>query len=287
MTPVTPARSVGRSVNRSISRSVCRYVGLTLIVILAGSSLLAQTTLTVAAAADMQPLMQEMVSSYEALTQNRELVTRNKGVVLVFGSSGNLTSQIENGAPYDVFFSADSGFPRRLISEGRAIADSLHVYAIGKLAIWVPAGSRLDLDHLGAKALLDPSVHKIAIANPQHAPYGRAAAEALKDLGVYDQVSSKLVLGENVSQAAEFISSGNAQAGIVALSVVLGSKMKYGHYWIVPQQHYQPLRQAVVIVAGSKHPEAARDFVNFFLRQRDPHFLPSYGFDLPPAEEHK
>jgi molybdate transport system substrate-binding protein len=286
MTRVTRARSVGRSVNRSVGVSACRSIGALLLAVICASCAQAQSTLTVAAAADMQPLMQEMVASYEALTQNRELVTRSR-IALVFGSSGNLTTQIENGAPYDVFFSADSSYPRRLVSAGRAIPDSLHVYALGKLAIWVPAGSRLDVDHLGAKALLDPSVHKIAIANPQHAPYGRAAVEALKDLGVYDQVSSKLVLGENVSQAAEFISSGNAQAGMIALAVVLGSKMKYGHFWIVPQQHYQPLRQAVVIVAGSKHPEAARDFVNFFSRQLDPHFLSSYGFDLPPAEEHK
>jgi molybdate transport system substrate-binding protein len=261
---------------------------LLLIVVCAISALWAQSRLTVAAAADMQPLMQEMVSSYElAVGSNKAERFAAHKIALVFGSSGNLTTQIENGAPYDVFFSADAGFPRRLINEGRAIPDSFHIYAIGKPVIWVPSGSNLDLDHLGAKALLDPSVQKIAIANPQHAPYGRAAVEGLKNLGIYDQVASKLVLGENVSQAAQFVSSGNAQAGIIALSLVLTSPMKYGHYWTIPQQAYTPLRQAVVIVAGSKHLDEARRFVDSFLRQRDPNLLPRFGFDLPPREETK
>ena len=272
-----------------IGLSVCRSMGVFLVFVLAffgGALAAAQTKLTVAAAADLQPLMQQMVASYEALEQNRDVVT-GKEVALVFGSSGNLTAQIENGAPYDIFFSADSAYPRRLVKEGRAAPDSFHVYAIGKLVIWMPPGSRLPLDRLSANALLDPSVHKIAIANPQHAPYGRAAVEAMKNLGIYDQVSSKLVLGENVSQAAQFVSSGNAQAGILALSLVLASPMKYGHYWTIPPHAYMPLQQALVILTNSKHIEAARTFVCFFLRQRDPNLLAKFGFDLPPAEEQK
>lgn len=280
MTWVTGARSVGQSVFRS--------VGVTLaIMACTTSAMLAQDRLTVAAAADVQPLMQQMVTMYEGSIHPSGGIAREGGIALVFGSSGNLVSQIENGAPYDIFFSADAGFSRRLINEGRAIPDSFHIYAVGKLVIWVAAGSKLDLDHLGARALLDPSVQKIAIANPQHAPYGRAAVEALKNLGIYDQVASKLVLGENVSQAAQFVTSGNAQAGIIALSLVFTSPMKYGRYWAIPQQAYMPLRQALVIIAGSKHLEAARAFIDFLLRQRDPNLFPRFGFDLPPAEEHK
>lgn len=279
MTRGTQKGSVGLSVIRSIAAVL-------LAVICAGSPLLAQETLTVAAAADLQPLLQDTVAAYEAFKRNRELVS-GKEIALVFGSSGNLATQIENGAPYDVFFSADSGFARRLISRGRAIPESFYVYAIGKLAIWVPAGSHLDVEQLGAKVILDPTIRKIAIANPQHAPYGRAAVEAMKNLGIYEQVESKLVLGENVSQAVQFVTSGNAQVGIVALSLVLGPEMKAGHRWVVPQKAYTPLLQAVVIVSGTKHPEAAKAFVDYFLRQRDPDFLPRYGFDLPPREEAK
>lgn len=243
----------------------------------------AQPELTVAAAADAEPLIRQMVTTYKAVAHGREALGGH-GIGLVFGSSGNLTSQIENGAPYDMFLSADTGFARRLVSKGLALPDSFHIYAVGKLVIWMRPESRLDLQQLGAKALLDPSIRKIAIANPRVAPYGSAAVEALKNLGLYDQVAGKLVLGENVSQAAQFVASGNAQAGIIALSLVLASNMKYGHYWTFPQNSYTPLRQAVVILKGTKHPEAGRAFLDFLLRQRDPNLLPRFGFDLPPPE---
>ncbi len=253
-----------------------------LLVVVSSIPLAAQTILTIAAAADVQPLMQEMVRRYE---EDKQGAARKISVVV--GSSGNLATQIENGAPYDLFFSADEGFPRRLVNERKANADSFQVYALGKLVIWAPAGSKLDVEHLGAKALLDASVQKVAIANPQHAPYGRAAIEALKNLGLYERIESKLVLGENVSQAAQFVGSGNAQAGVIALSLVQTSAMKSGRYWMVPQQAYTPLRQAVVMIAGAKHPEAARAFLDFFLRQRDPQLLVQFGFELPPVEERK
>ncbi len=282
MTEITKLGSAGRSACRSVGRLLFHWLAMALILVACGNPLLSQTKLTVAAAADLQPVMQEMVGNYEGVKDNGESVS-GKDVAMVYGSSGNLTTQIENGAPYDLFFAADSGYPRRLIREGKAIADSFHVYAVGNLVIWVPPRSRLDVERLGGKVLLDGSVHKIAIANPQHAPYGRAAVEALKNLGVYDQVSSRLVLGENVAQAAEFAQSGNAQAAIVALSLVLDSKMKYGRYWLVPHTAYTPLEQAAVVLSNSKHVEAARAFLDYVVGS-NPRTLKSHGFDSPPGE---
>ncbi len=252
-----------------------------LLLLCAGVPGAAQTTLTVAAAADVQPLMQEMVRNYEAARRE----SKTKEVQVVFGSSGNLTTQIENGAPYDVFFSADSGFPQRLIREGRATASSFQIYAVGTLVIWVPAGSKVNLNN-GAGVLLDPSVQKIAIANPQHAPYGRAAVEALKNLGMYDQVASKLVVGENVAQAAQFVTSGNAQAGIIALSLVRAAAIKDRNYWTVPNL-YAPLCQALVIMTHSKHQDEAKAFVDFFMRHLDANLWFRFGLKVPLDRECK
>ena len=135
-------------------------------------------------------------------------------------------------------------YPRQLIAAGAADESSLYQYALGKLVLWVPADSALDLEHKGMRILLDSSVKKIAVANPQHAPYGRAAIAALKQAGVYDQVADRLVLGENVSQAAQFVESGNAQAGFVALAHAVAPGMRgKGKYWEVPLDLYPPLAQ--------------------------------------------
>ena len=171
--------------------------------------------LFVAAAADLSAAMKEIGDGYEKKTGVK--------VKFSFGASGALTQQIQNGAPFDLFFSADMDYPRQLIAAGEADGRSLYEYAAGALVLWVRADSgldveQLDLEHGGMNILLDSSVKKIAIANPQHAPYGRAAVAALKQAGVYDRVADRLVLGENVSQAAQFVESGNAQAGFVALA---------------------------------------------------------------------
>ena len=146
--------------------------------------------INVAAAADLSSALQEIAANYEKRT----------GVIvkLSFGASGALTQQIQNGAPFDVFFSADMDYPRQLIAGGQADGATLYRYAVGQLVLWVPQDSPLDVEHKGMDVLLDPSVKKIAIANPQHAPYGRAAAAALKHYGLYEKVSDRLVLGENV-----------------------------------------------------------------------------------------
>jgi molybdate transport system substrate-binding protein len=234
--------------------------------------------ITVAAAADMNAVLPEIATRYTKQT--------GRTVKLSFGSSGNLTNQIRNGAPFDVFFSADEEYPKQLIADGLAEKDSFYRYAVGRLVLWVPSESTLDLQKLGMQALLDPSVKKIAIANPQHAPYGRAAEAALTHFGIYDQVAAKLVLGENVAQAAQFVESGNAQAGLIALSHALAPAMKHkGRYWTVPLDSYPTLNQAVVVLSQSKRQDAARKFLEFVRSPEATSLRELYGFSLP-VEKH-
>src|ERR1700690_3886455 len=230
--------------------------------------------ITVAAASDMSAALPEIVAAYSKKT--------GQTVKLSFGASGNLTNQIRNGAPFDVFFSADEAFPQQLIDEGLASGSTLYRYAVGRLVLWVPNDSTLDLSKLGIKALLEPSVKKIAIANPTTAPYGRAAAGALRHFAIYDQVSDKLVIGENISQAAQFGESGNAQAGLIALSHALAPAMKSkGRYWTVPLDAYPTLNQAAVVLSRSQQSSAAREFLEFVRGPGATSLLASYGFTLP------
>jgi molybdate transport system substrate-binding protein len=243
-----------------------------LLIIVAGTFATAQE-ITVAAAADMSAALPELVAAYTKKT--------GQTVTLSFGASGNLTNQIRNGAPFDVFFSADEEYPQQLIAEGLAVKDTLYRYAVGRLVLWVPGDSALDLSKLGMNALLDPSVKKISIANPATAPYGRAAAAALRHFGIYDQVSGRLVLGENVSQAAQFVESGNAQAGLIALSHALAPAMKdKGRYWTVPLDAYPTLNQAAVVLSKSKQQDAARKFLDFLRSPEATSLLTSYGFSV-------
>lgn len=230
--------------------------------------------ITVAAAADMNAVLPELAARYTKQT--------GRAVKLSFGSSGNLTNQIRNGAPFDVFFSADEKYPMQLVADGLAVRDSLYRYAIGRLVLWVRSESTLDLQKLGMTALLDPSVKKCSIANPQHAPYGRAAEAALRHFGIYDQVAAKLVLGENVAQAAQFVESGNAQAGLIAFSHALAPAMKdKGRYWTVPLDSYPTLNQAVVVLSQSKRQDAAQEFLKFIRSSESVSLLKSYGFSSP------
>src|SRR6202171_5734905 len=203
-------------------------------------------SITVAAAADLSAALKEIAENYEKQTGVK--------VKLSFGASGALTQQIRNRAPFDLFFSADMDYPRQLISHGDAEGRSLYRYAIGKLVLWVPADSPLDVEHRGMNVMADASVKRIAIANPQHAPYGRAAVAALKHVGLYEQVSDRLVLGENVSQAAQFVESGNAQVGFVALAHAMAPEMMgKGKYWLVPADAYPALDQGVIVLSNATH----------------------------------
>jgi len=232
------------------------------------------TELVVAAAADLSTALKEISDSFEKKT--------GVSLKLSFGASGALTQQIQNGAPFDLFFSADMDYPRQLITAGAADGTSLYEYAVGRLVLWVPTDSALDLDHKGLKVLLDPSVKKIAIANPQHAPYGRAAVAALKHAGIYDQVADRLVLGENVSQAAQFVESGNAEAGLVPLAHAVAPGMQgKGKYWEVRADFYPPLAQGLVILSHSQHKKEAAELVEYLKTKEAAELLRKYGFTLP------
>jgi len=247
------------------------------LLLLAAASFASAQEITVAAAADMSAALPDVVAAY----------TKKAGqtVKLSFGASGNLTNQIRNGAPFDIFFSADESYPQQLIDEGLASGSTLYRYAVGRLVLWVPNDSPLDLEKLGIKALLEPSVKKISIANPMTAPYGRAAAGALRHFGIYDQVSDRLVIGENISQAAQFVESGNAQAGLIALSHALAPAMKSkGRYWTVPLDAYPTLNQAVVVLSKSKQQGASRAFLEFLRGPEAASLLANYGFTLPESQ---
>ncbi len=231
--------------------------------------------LTIAAAADLQFAMSEIEQEFERQT--------GADVTVIYGSSGNLFTQVQNGAPYDVFMSADMEYPRKMVSSHLADPNSLYRYAVGRLVLWVPNSSPLDLKALGMRALTEPSVHKIAIANPQHAPYGRAAVAALKYLKLYEKVSGKLVTGENATQAAQFVQSGNAQLGILPQSLVFYPGLKVGGaYFLVPPESYPVLDQGVVILRKAANRQLADAFLAFLKRPDTGQLLMKYGFVEPP-----
>jgi molybdate transport system substrate-binding protein len=230
--------------------------------------------LTVAAAADLRFALDELVLQFRAAHPAEDLA-------ITYGSSGNFFAQIQNGAPFDVFLSADVDYPRRLVAASLASKDSLFLYGAGRIVVWVPAGSPLDPAALGIHALEAASVRHIAIANPQHAPYGRAAVAALRSLGVYDRVAPKLVLGENIAQAFEFVESGAAEVGIVALSLALAPAARtHGRYWEVPQDAYPKIEQGGVILSRAPAGPAAR-FRAFLLSEEARRILKQYGFSVP------
>jgi molybdate transport system substrate-binding protein len=176
-------------------------------------------------------------------------------------------------------------YPRQLIAGGQAESATLYRYAVGRLVLWVPSDSTLDVEHKGIDVLFDPSIKKIAMANPQHAPYGRAAVATLKHYGLYEKVRGRLVLGENVSQAAQFVESGNAQAGFVALAHAVAPAMQgKGKYWVVPAEAYPPLDQGVVLVSRSLHRQDAAAFLEYVKTAEVAEVLRRYGFSLP--EQH-
>ena len=228
--------------------------------------------ITVAAAADLQFAMQDIATRFQKET--------GKTVKLTYGSSGNFFQQIQNGAPFDIFFSANLDYAKKLDAAGLTEPGSYYQYAKGKIVIWVPKESKLDLTP-GLKAFLDPSVKKIAVANPQHAPYGQAAVAAMKSQNVYEKVKDRFVLGENISQTASFVVSGSADVGIVALSLALSPNMKdKGRYVEVPADEYPPIEQACVILGSSKNKETARQFMAFIKTSAIADVLRSYGFDV-------
>jgi molybdate transport system substrate-binding protein len=265
-----------------VSKRLLTFLLVFILGISAVSPVLAQSTaskpVAIAAASDLQFALPEISAAYTHKTGNT--------VVVTYGSSGNLSSQIANGAPFDVLLSADASYPRQLIASGNANSSSLTFYARGSLAVWFGPGVDLGNVPPSIQALETSSIRNIAIANPKHAPYGRAAEAALKSAGIYDRVAKKLVLGENIAQAIQFVDSGNAQAGLVALSLLIGSKHA-GAWKVVPIDSYPALDQAAVVTKRGDQNAASQKFIDFLKSPEAQAIFQRYGFREPSPESQK
>jgi molybdate transport system substrate-binding protein len=248
-------------------------------------------TLRVGGAADLQFALAEIAPKFEGVAGREEADgtgLRGDGdeahrvkVETIYGSSGNLYSQIVNGAPFDVYMSADMHYVERLVREGRVEQSDTFMYAMGRLAVYVRADSPLDVSAEGITAVADPRVKRVAVANPDHAPYGRAAVETLVATGLYDTAKDKFVVGENVMQAAHLVESGAADIGIIAVAIAKAPTVT-GRFWLVPKELHSPLRQggALLTTEGTQS-SAAKEFVSFVTGPQAQEIFARYGFELP------
>lgn len=231
-------------------------------------------SVNIAAASDLRFALEEVEKAFERDT--------GKQVTLTFGSSGNFFRQISEGAPFQMFMSADEDYVNQLAAKGKTV-DAGALYAIGRIVIFAPKGSPLKVDdHVkGLKSgLAKGTVTKFAIANPEHAPYGRAAEEALRHQNLWDKVQPKLVLGENVSQAAQYATSGATQGGIFAYSLALSPAVSsLGEYKLIPAEWHKPLRQRMVLINGAG--ETAQAFYTYIQQPPARAVFRRYGFALP------
>ncbi len=229
----------------------------------------------VAAAADLKWALEEAKQVFEKA---------HPGITctLTFGSSGNFYNQLAQKAPFDLFLSADLGYPLRLVEQGLGLRETLFTYAIGHLVLWVPKSSPIPVETLGMKALHHPSVRKVALANPKVAPYGRAAEAALKASGELDAAKEKLVFGDNIAQTAQFIQTGNADIGLISLSLAASASMKdQGRFWSVPGALHPPLEQGGVVLSWARNREATLAFRAFLLGPKGGEVFRGYGFAAP------
>jgi len=232
--------------------------------------------ITVAAAADLQYAMQDLSALFEKSNPDTKLQ-------VTYGSSGNFVTQIKSGAPFDLFLSADTKYAEALSKEGFA-KTAPKIYAIGRIVLWTRKDSGVDL-RKKLEALIDPKVQTIAIANPQHAPYGQRAKQALVHYQLWKRVEKKLVLGENVAQAAQFLLTGNAQVGIISLSLAQSPPLKgSGYYYQIPDEAYEPLEQAYVVLKGSEKKAGVLAFAKFLEGKEAQKVLKRYGFSIPKTE---
>jgi molybdate transport system substrate-binding protein len=231
-----------------------------LLALLAIAPVTAQTTLKVAAAADLEPVLPPIIEQFHKQT----------GITVQpsFGASGALTTQILNGAPFDIFFAADTGYPKKLLDAGVATSGEGStgpvVYAKGTLVLWTRKDSKLPAPSI--EMLKNPALQRLAIANPERAPYGRAAVAALKSLGLYEALQPKFVIAENIGQTAQFAETGNADAGLISKTSAVTAKLSaVGSYFVVPANLYPALEQGAVIMTKSPERAAAQKFLNFML----------------------
>jgi molybdate transport system substrate-binding protein len=259
---------------------LARRAGISRAAVILTATLLLTTSLhagqiTVAAAADLKFALDKLATEFHT---NQPGIS----VKVTYGSSGSFYTQFQNQAPFDVFFSADVAYPRKLAAAGLALDTNVFLYAVGRIVVWVPKASPVDIEKLGIQSLLAPSVQKIAIANPKHAPYGVAAVAAMKSLKVYEQAEPKLVFGENVAQTAQFVQSGAADIGVIALSLAIAPTMRdTGRFWEIPLDAYPKMEQGGILLNWTKEAEAARAFRDFVLGQHGRAVLKRNGFFLP------
>lgn len=229
----------------------------------------AKAEVLIAAAADLRFAMDALVASFSR--ENPDI-----DVKVTYGSSGNFYEQIRNGAPFDVFFSADVEYPRRLEEQHKTLS-IVHVYGTGALVLW---SKTLDPARGKMNTLLAPSVTRIAIANPAHAPYGKRAVESLHYFKLYDKIKGKLVIGENIAQTAQYAQTGAAEVGIIALSLALSPTMEKtdGKYWLIPAASHQPLKQGFVLLQHSNGNVAAGKFALFCQSKQAKTTLKKFGF---------
>lgn len=239
----------------------------------AGADEAAAPTVRVAAAADLRFALDELIDGYREIAPD-------VAVTATYGSSGTFYAQLTERAPFDLYLSADVAYPEQLAEQGLTMPESTFVYAVGRIAVWAADDAPVDPATQEIDALADPAVRKISIANPEHAPYGRAAIAAFASYGIEDEVAGSLVLGENVSQAAQFIESGAADVGVIALSLVLAPGVE-GNAWTIPADRHPPITQGGAITAWALDPDAAQRFVDFLTGSEARATLARYGFEPP------
>jgi molybdate transport system substrate-binding protein len=238
------------------------------LVILVVTPALAEQVL-VAVAANFVPPFREVATEFEKMTGHN--------VQIAAGSSGNFYAQIKNGAPFDVFFSADNERPKLLEDEGLGVKGSRFTYAIGRLVLWSPDPDLVK----GEDTLRSQKFKHLAVANPKTAPYGVAAMRAMQKLGVWESVQPRIVLGENIGQTMGFIESGNAELGFLALSQVMDPKIKgKGGRWDVPNDFHDPIQQDVILLAKGKENPAAKALMEFVGRSQATAIIERYGYEL-------
>lgn len=233
-------------------------------------------SIQIAAAADLKFALDAVVSAFEA----QKIPNKDQKISIIYGSSGKLHTQIIQGAPYDVFFSADVAYPIALKKQGLVEGD-VTPYGIGRIVLW-RLKSIAHTKPITLKSLTETSIKHIAIANPGHAPYGKRAQEALKHMGMLKRVTPKLVLGENIAQATQFVQTGNAEIGIIALSLALSPALAdIGEYYLIPDSYHSALIQGFVITKRAESNQLAKDFVTYLGSDTVKNILLRYGFKRP------
>ena len=240
----------------------------------AGAQAPARRTLRVAAAASLKVAVERLERAFEGETPGID-------VVVTLGASGAFFAQLQNGAPFDLFLSADREYPRRLVEAGLAAPGGEVVYAIGDLVVWTPDGSRVPLAERGVAALAGPEVRKLAIANPAVAPFGRAAEAALRSAGFLEAVRGRLVLGQSAAQAAQFAATGAADAAILPRALTFAPDLAAGAVLALPRATYPPQEQSAVVLRAASQPELARAFLAFVTGAKGRAILSRYGYALP------